>query len=54
MSVFKGSPLGELARIRNVTPRRISSTAYWYQLEPHKPFPELPPVVDRLPRPDEG
>lgn len=58
MTVFKGSPLGELARIRNVTTRRVSSwdrtgsTAYWYQLEPHKPFPALPPVADRLPRPD--
>jgi len=31
----------------------ISSTAYWYQLEPHKPFPALPPVQERLPRPDE-
>lgn len=30
----------------------ISSTAYWYQLEPHKPFEPLPPVEDRLPRPD--
>lgn len=30
----------------------ISSTAYWYQLEPHSPFPVLPPVEDRLPRPD--
>jgi hypothetical protein len=29
-----------------------SSTAYWYQLEPHKPFPPLPPVEQRLPRPD--
>lgn len=29
-----------------------SSTAYWYQLEPHKPFPPLPPVEARLPRPD--
>lgn len=27
----------------------ISSTAYWYQLEPHAPFPTLPPVADRLP-----
>ena len=25
MNVFKGSPLGELARIRDVTTRRISS-----------------------------
>jgi len=30
----------------------VSSTAYWYQLEPHKPFPPLPPVEARLPRPD--
>lgn len=30
----------------------LSSTAYWYQLEPHKPFPPLLPVADRLPRPD--
>jgi hypothetical protein len=27
-----------------------SSTAYWYQREPHTPFPELPPVEERLPR----
>jgi hypothetical protein len=27
-----------------------SSTAYWYQLEPHKPFPALPSVETRLPR----
>lgn len=30
-----------------------SSTAYWYQLEPHARFPELLPVAERLPRPDE-
>lgn len=29
-----------------------SSTAYWYQTEPHKPFPPLLPVAQRLPRPD--
>jgi len=29
-----------------------SSTAYWYQTEPHAPFPALPPAADRLPRPD--
>ncbi len=29
-----------------------SSTAYWYQLEPHAPFPALPPVEQRLPRDD--
>jgi hypothetical protein len=26
------------------------SVAYWYQTEPHAPFPQLPPVADRLPR----
>lgn len=28
-----------------------SSTAYWYQTEPHRPFPPLPTVRYRLPRP---
>ncbi len=27
----------------------FSSTAYWYQSEPHKAFPALPPVAARLP-----
>jgi hypothetical protein len=27
----------------------LSSVAYWYQTEPHRPFPKLPPVADRLP-----
>ena len=26
------------------------STAYWYQAEPHAPFPALPPAADRIPR----
>jgi hypothetical protein len=30
-----------------------SSTAYWYQSEPHAPFPPLPAVADRLPRTDD-
>ncbi len=30
-----------------------SSTAYWYQTEPHGAFPALLPVEERLPRPDE-
>jgi hypothetical protein len=30
----------------------ISSTAYWYQTEPHLPF-NLMPVEQRLPRPDD-
>ena len=25
------------------------SVAYWYQAEPHSPFPPLPPVDDRIP-----
>lgn len=29
-----------------------SSTAYWYQTEPHKPAAEILPVKDRLPLPD--
>lgn len=27
----------------------LSSVAYWYQVEPHRPFPRLPVVEDRLP-----
>ncbi len=27
----------------------FSSVAYWYQSEPHKSFPRLPPMEDRLP-----
>lgn len=27
-----------------------SSTAYWYQTEPHKPFPPMPPAKEREPR----
>jgi hypothetical protein len=27
----------------------LASVAYWYQLEPHAPFPRLPAVADRLP-----
>jgi len=30
-----------------------SSTAYWYQLEPHGPLPVLLPVEQRMPRPSE-
>jgi hypothetical protein len=30
-----------------------SSTAYWYQIEPHRPFGQLPPAEGRLPRPNE-
>lgn len=27
----------------------LSSVAFWYQQEPHLPFPELPPMQERLP-----
>ncbi len=30
-----------------------SSTAYWYQMEPHRKFPSLLPYPQRVPRPDE-
>lgn len=30
----------------------VSSTAYWYQAEPHAAFPPLPPVAERLPHDD--
>jgi hypothetical protein len=28
----------------------VSTVAYWYQREPHSPFPALPPAQDRWPR----
>ncbi len=30
----------------------LSSTAYWYQAEPHRPFTEMPKIDKRLPLPD--
>ena len=33
----------------NTLSNDYSSTAYWYQTEPHKPFPEFPSVEERLP-----
>lgn len=35
----------------NLLSNDYTSTAYWYQTEPHKPFAPLPPVEERLPRP---
>ena len=29
---------------------RWESTAYWYQIEPHEPFPSFPSKMDRMPR----
>jgi hypothetical protein len=37
----------------NILSNDIASTAYWYQLEPHAPFPALPAVEKRLPRLDD-
>lgn len=34
-----------------VYPADYSSVAYWYQEEPHAPFPPLPPVAERAPSP---
>jgi Protein of unknown function (DUF2961) len=34
----------------NTRSDNYSSVAYWYQTEPHAPFPPLPAVEDRLPR----
>lgn len=34
----------------NVHADDYSSVAYWYQTEPHKPFPAILPVAQRLPR----
>ena len=33
----------------NVRSDNFYSVAYWYQAEPHAPFPKLPPVGERLP-----
>ncbi len=30
----------------------FSSTAYWYQVEPHAPLPAMPPAAQRVPVPD--
>jgi hypothetical protein len=35
----------------NQVPTDYQSVAYWYQTEPHAPFPTLPPAAQRLPTP---
>lgn len=32
---------------------QLSSTVYWYQTEPHAPFPSMPSSADRAPAPEE-
>jgi len=34
----------------NLRSDNIYSVAYWYQKEPHRPFPPLPPVEKRIPK----
>lgn len=34
----------------NLRKDNIYSVAYWYQTEPHSPFPALPPVEERIPK----
>lgn len=36
----------------NALANDYSSTAYWYSVERKKPLPPLPPVEERIPRPD--
>ena len=38
----------------NVLTLEMASVAYWYQTEPHKPFPEFPTAEQRTPRPEIG
>lgn len=33
---------------------QLSSTCYWYQVEPHAPLPKMPPAADRAPAPDDN
>jgi hypothetical protein len=35
------------------TQLQYSSTSYWYQTEPHQPFPPLPALADRAPAPEQ-
>jgi hypothetical protein len=37
--------------MNNLVETDYSSTAYWYQSEPHNPFPKLPPPHERAPTP---
>jgi hypothetical protein len=34
----------------NLRSDNFYSVAYWYQKEPHAPFPPLPPVEERIPK----
>ena len=38
----------EGAKYRKLAKDRIASVAYWYQDEPHAPFPPLPSLADRI------
>ena len=47
------APLGDFFGVGHANERSddYSSTAYWYQAEPHRTFPEILPARQRLPRP---
>ena len=32
---------------------QLSSTVYWYQVEPHAPLPPMPPALERAPAPEQ-
>jgi hypothetical protein len=40
--------LGWASKYRKLAKDDISSVAYWYQAEPHAPFPKLPALAERL------
>lgn len=51
--LFKKSLKGSIEHGHaNTLTLSMSSVAYWYQAEPHKPFPDLPGPKARLPRRD--
>ena len=45
------SPFFRATYSKPENPLQFSSVAYWYQKEPHKPFPALPPRPERRPAP---
>ncbi len=53
--IFKKSLRGSIEHGHaNNMIEEIASVAYWYQKEPHRPFPALAAAKDRLPRPEIG
>lgn len=51
--IFKKSLKGTIEHGHaNSMTQEMASVAYWYQKEPHKPFPELPSTESRKPKPE--